>query len=316
MKALFSLSLAIVFASISNLALAQLQVVDPKTSPEAPAAPVQPATPAAPSAAAPPAAPAAPPAAPAAPSAAASKNQSDSTDIEIGSIKIRIGENGEGGAVEVDMDPRVTKDVVTTEWAMMDIGINGLIQDGDFQLGDAAAPFNDLRYGRSLNLDMHLFRQRVSLVKRKFNLEYGLTFSWYNYSFQDDVILQPDVDVFSYAESMDPLRKSKLSMTYLTIPLMLNLETNPDKKSKSFRFSAGMTGGIRIASKTKIKTENSLKTKQRDDFNLNDFRYGPTVRIGYGWFNLYGQYAMSELFAEGEGTPLNPFTVGISIRAF
>ncbi|MBI1192664.1 MAG: outer membrane beta-barrel protein [Bacteroidetes bacterium] len=298
MKTLLTFSLAMVFAGFSNLALAQLQMVEPSATPTAPAPPTAPAAPAANA------------------PAAASGNQSDSTEIKMGGINIRIAEDGEGAAVEVDMDPSVTKDVVTTEWAMMDIGINGLIQDGDFQLGNEAAPFDDLRYGRSLNLDMHLFRQRVSLVQRKFNLEYGLTFSWYNYSFQDDVILDPDADMFAYAESADPLRKSKLSMTYLTIPLMLNLETNPDQKSKSFRFSAGMTGGIRIASKSKIKTENNLKTKQRDDFNLNDFRYGPTVRIGYGWFNLYGQYAMSELFADGEGTPLHPFTVGISIRAF
>jgi hypothetical protein len=234
----------------------------------------------------------------------------------LGNLKINIVDKPDGPDVSVDKIEEEENKTVTTEWAMLDIGINGLIQDGDFQLGDESAPFDELRYGRSLNLDMHLFRQRVSLVKQKFNLEYGLTFSWYNYAFQNDVILTPDADQFAFVESMEPLRKSKMSMTYLTVPLLLNLETNPDEKSKSFRLSAGMTGGIRIASRTKIKTEDKLKTKQRDDFNLNDFRYGPTVRIGYGWFNLYGHYAMSEFFAEGEGTPLNAFTMGISIRAF
>jgi len=280
MKTFFALSLTLLLALASQPVRAQLQVVAPNAA------------------------------------AQDSLQTGDSTSIRIGNFNINIVGGAEGPDVSVDKLQKETDDVVTTEWAMLDIGINGLIQDGDFQLGDQAAPFDELRYGRSLNLDMHVFRQRVSLVKQKFNLEYGLTFSWFNYSFQDDVILTPDVDQFAFVESMDPLRKSKMSMTYLTVPLLLNLETNPDQKSKSFRMSAGMTGGIRIASRTKIKTEDKLKTKQRDDFNLNDFRYGPTVRIGYGWFNLYGHYALSEFFAEGEGTPLNAFTMGMSIRAF
>lgn len=107
-----------------------------------------------------------------------------------------------------------------------------------------------------------------------------------------------------------------MSATYLTVPLLLNLETNPDKKSNSFRLSAGMYGGVRIASRTKVKTEDKLKLKQRDDFNLNAFRYGPMVRIGYGWFNVYAQYALSDLFADNQGPELTPVTFGISIRAF
>ncbi len=238
----------------------------------------------------------------------------DSTDIKIGNMNIRISEEDE--SVEIDVDSHVTKDVVSTEWAMMDIGVNFLTQNGDFDIGGLGTPFDDLRYGRSLNLDMHLFRQRVSLVQRKFNLEYGLTFSWYNYAFQNDVLIEPRADEFTYSISDELLRKSKMSVTYLTIPLLLNLESNPDRKSRSFRFSAGVTGGVRIASRTKIKTEEKRVTKQKDDFNLNALRYGPTVRIGYGWFNLYAQYAMSDFFASDQGPELNAMTIGIALRGF
>jgi hypothetical protein len=238
------------------------------------------------------------------------------TNIRIGSLNIRIDGDGEVSTFSLDNQEQSERKPVITEWAMLDLGINVLTRQGDFQIGDAGAPFNELRYGRSMNLDMHIFRQRASLVKNVFNLEYGLTFSWYNYAFQDDVVLTPRADEFAFGISDDPLRKSKLSATYLTLPLMLNIETNPDKRSQSFRLSAGMTGGIRIASRTKIKTEEKSKTKQRDNFNLNDFRYGPMVRIGYGWFNLYAQYALSDFFASGEGPQLNAFTAGISLRAF
>jgi hypothetical protein len=245
-----------------------------------------------------------------------SEQVGDSTEVQVGGIKIRMSDNGQPDAVEITMDPAVTHKTVSTEWAMMDIGINTFLQDGSFQLDGDAAPFNDLRYGRTWNLDMHLFRQRISLVQRKFNLEYGLTFSWHNYAFQNDVLITPAADEFAFETSDVGLRKSKMSATYLTVPLLLNLETNPDKKSNSFRLSAGMYGGVRIASRTKVKTEDKLKLKQRDDFNLNAFRYGPMVRIGYGWFNVYAQYALSDLFADNQGPELTPVTFGISIRAF
>jgi hypothetical protein len=238
------------------------------------------------------------------------------TNIRIGGLNIRIAEDGQVSTFSVDNETKSERKAVITEWAMLDLGINVLTRQGDFQIGNDGAPFNDLRYGRSMNLDMHVFRQRASLVKNVFNLEYGLTFSWYNFAFQDDIVLTPRADEFTFGLSDDPLRKSKLSATYLTIPLMLNLETNPDRRSQSFRLSAGVTGGIRIASRTKIKTEEKAKTRQRDDFNLNAFRYGPIVRVGYGWFNLYAQYALSDFFTSGEGPQLNAFTAGISLRAF
>jgi hypothetical protein len=206
------------------------------------------------------------------------------------------------------------KDIVTTDWALLDVGVNTFVTGGSF--GSAPAPFDDLRAGRSLSLDMHLFRQRLSLVKRKFNLEYGLTFAWSNYAFSNDIEVLPGQDVFAVQAAEDPLKKSKLSMTYLTVPLMLNVETNPDERKRSFRLSAGVTGGWRIASRTKTTTEEKRKVKQRDDFNLNDFRYGPSVRIGYGWFNLYGHYALSDFFADGEGPETHPVTIGLSLRPY
>lgn len=244
----------------------------------------------------------------------------DSTEVQLGSMRIRVDDNDES-SFKITIDSANVGEAdqnkkVTTEWALFDFGINMPLQDGSFQPDASAAPFDDLRYGHSWNIDMQIFRQRVSLVKRKFNLEYGLGFSWYNYGFQNDVLLEPNADAFAFEESDAALRKSKLAMTYLTVPLMLNVETNPNDRGSSFRISAGMSGGVRIASRTKVKTEDKLKLKQRDDFNLNAFRYGPVLRVGYGWFNVYAQYALTDLFVEGEGPALTPLTIGISLRAF
>ena len=97
---------------------------------------------------------------------------------------------------------------------------------------------------------------------------------------------------------------------------MLNFESKPRKLKHSFHLSAGAFGGVLIASHTKVKTETEKKIKARDDFNLNKIRYGVSGQIGYGWFNIYANYALNGMFTDGEGPALTPFSVGISIIGF
>ena len=238
----------------------------------------------------------------------------DSKKVEVGSpafAKRRARRND-----DADRDDKPSHDPVRTEWAFLDIGINVPMANGGFDLPEEAAPFEDLRYGRSMHLDFEVVRQRIMTRGEHFGLDYGLAFSWYNYAFQQDVILTPDAPEFSYNISEEPLRKSKISATYLSVPVLLHVESNPDNKSRSFRFSAGMQGGIRIASKTKVKTTNKSKTKTKDDYNLADFRYGPVVRIGYGWLNFFAEYNLSPFFEEGQGPEMHSASAGLSMRVF
>lgn len=242
--------------------------------------------------------------------------QEDSVNVKIGGGSVSVGVNDEGTEyVEIDFDNVVSNRKVKTKWGLLDIGINVPVDDNFTTPGDSAG-FGELRYGRSWNIDMHLFKQRVSLVKNKFNLDYGLTFSWNNYSFQNDVVPQPNQPTYTLAAADEPLKKSRMSSTYITIPVLFNYESNPNARSKSFRLSAGVTGGLRIASKTKFKTESKSKTKQKDDFNLNQWQYGPTVRVGYSFLEFYGKYDMAGFFKEGEGPAVQNFTVGLAVRPY
>ncbi|MFT7588691.1 MAG: hypothetical protein ACI959_000903 [Limisphaerales bacterium] len=250
-------------------------------------------------------------------SQSANAQEGDSVNVIIGGGSVSVGINEDGTEyVEFSIDDLVSDKIVSTKWGLLDLGLNVPMGADLFSTAPSGSGFDDLKYGRSWNIDMHLFRQRVSIVKNKFNLEYGLTFSWNNYSFQNDVVPQPSQTMYTLAEIEEPLKKSKLSSTYLTVPLLLNVETNPTSRWKSFRLSAGVTGGVRIASKTKYKTEDKAKVKQKDDFNLNRWQYGPTVRIGYSWVNFYTKYDMAGFFEEGQGPELYNWTVGISVRPF
>ncbi len=117
-------------------------------------------------------------------------------------------------------------------------------------------------------------------------------------------------------ESQEPVKKSKLAVSHLHIPLLLKFETNPNNRKKSFEIGAGAFGGVLLSARTKIKTLDGQKTKHWDDFNLNKFRYGFVAELGYGWFNIYGSYSLSEMFAKGQGPVANPVSFGLTIVGF
>lgn len=109
--------------------------------------------------------------------------------------------------------------------------------------------------------------------------------------------------------------RSKLGLTYLDFPLELRLVTK-DK----FRVSVGVKLGYLLDAKTKYKGENiagdriTVKTRQVD--NVDKFRFGPTIRFGYDWFQVMGYFSVTQIFEKGYGPELYPISVGITFMPF
>ncbi len=107
--------------------------------------------------------------------------------------------------------------------------------------------------------------------------------------------------------------------TYINVPLLLEFNTNK-KAKKSFHFAVGVIAGYRLSSRVKQIYElagRTYKNKVSDDYNLNPFKYGATVRIGYGKFNVFATYSLSTLFEQNAVAPqLYPFTVGVTLVHF
>ncbi len=204
---------------------------------------------------------------------------------------------------------------VKTRFVLLELGLNGYINDGTLSTPTGYQNL-ELQYSKSINVNLHLFRQRVNLIRHHVNLMYGLGFEFNDYRFANDVTLVEEQPELTFDPLDEPLKKSKLAATYLNLPLMVNFETNPADKKQSFRLSAGGFAGVLLGARTKYKTEANRKVKVRDDYNLNNFRYGLTGGIGYGWFNLYANYALSDMFAENQGPVVQPFNVGLVIIGF
>ena len=115
------------------------------------------------------------------------------------------------------------------------------------------------------------------------------------------------------------LKRSILGQHYLDVPLEFKFSANPNDPNRTFWVSVGARVGYLYNPFTKIKHRADGETKVYKDkfFHGQDkFRYGPSMRIGFGNFNLFGFYNMSPLFAKDKGpdkTTMTTFSVGISI---
>jgi len=126
----------------------------------------------------------------------------------------------------------------------------------------------------------------------------------------------------------DKFTKSKLTMTYLDIPVEFRYYTNPYDKDRSFKVAIGGRIGLLLNTQAKIKYTTApdangnnvdRKIKMNQDFDLNQLRYGTTLRVGIGWFNLFYYHNFSELFKTNKGpedTKATYYTVGLTIGGF
>lgn len=123
------------------------------------------------------------------------------------------------------------------------------------------------------------------------------------------------------------IRKSQLITNYVEVPLELRYTSNPDDPARSLKFSVGARVGYMYDAFTKVKYRDDGETRQfkdKQNFNLNRFRYGVFTKIGVGNFGLFGYYNLSTMFKEGEGfydnnrkaIDFNTFTVGLTLSSF
>ena len=60
----------------------------------------------------------------------------------------------------------------------------------------------------------------------------------------------------------------------------------------------------------------NVKTKTKDINRLQEWTYGPTLRVGFKYVSLYGYYQLSNIFDRGFGPEMYPISVGLTISPF
>lgn len=252
----------------------------------------------------------------------------DSISVNIGDIEVDVHEKGTkvrvgGREIKVDEDGNVDiKKVKRTRfdghWGGINMGINGfLTTDNKFGV-PPEYDFMEPKYQRSYQFNLNLWEQNFNLINNKFGLITGIGFQWNNYFFNNNVFLRGDSSVlYGYRERVDgrSYEKSKLVVSYLSVPLLMEYQTNKYSRSDSFHLTAGMIMGVHLKAHTKnvFNDSGKSKVKGREDYNIAPFRWDAHAGIGWGKINLFASYSLNSMFLNEKGPELYPFTVGITL---
>jgi hypothetical protein len=247
----------------------------------------------------------------------------DTTSIRIGRRNIEIVE--EGGKTDVSIH-RIEKDEngkgwrrgkhFNGHWSGFELGFNGLT-DEDYSLYPATdADFMELDQPKSMEVNINFLEYSIVLDSH-IGLVTGMGFSMNNYRFDHDLTLvKGDNHIIPLWFNEDQkVEKSKLTASYLTVPLLLEFQIPVNGRSNRLFISGGLIGGINLGSHTKVKYDHS-KEKDRGSFNINPFKCSATVRAGFNDLSLYASYGLTPLFKNDKGPELFPFSIGISLVNF
>ncbi len=255
------------------------------------------------------------------------KVKSDTAIFRIGRKKIIMVQSDDKTAIEFpdDEDRSYTfKEVKRFKghWSGFEFGINGLMdKNQSLNLKNELAPY-DLKQARSWNFNINFMQYSIGFGTDKAGLVTGMGIEFNNYHFSNAIGLK-DVDGVTiidstYIDANYTVSKSRLSTTNLTIPLLLEFQIPTGEKRHRIYLSAGIIGGLRIGSNTKVVYEDGdkHKDKNRGDFNITTFRYGFTARAGYRALRLFANYYPVQLFEKDKGPELYPFSIGLVIIPF
>ncbi len=230
-----------------------------------------------------------------------------------------LGELKDIGDKTLDMLKKKKPKKLSTNWFVWDLGFAGYNDKTNYALAEAQAfvrptgivPASKgdfaLKGSRVSNFNLWFFMQRVSIIESVLNLKYGLGIESNNYFFKSDITYVDGLSPYTIRGNSD-LSKNKLVANYLTIPLMINVNTNPRKGKKGFQFSAGISGGYLYNSKQKQKG-NSGTTRNKTDFNLERWKLSYVGELGLGPIKLYGSMATTKLHQYGLNQ--HPYTIGV-----
>jgi hypothetical protein len=225
-------------------------------------------------------------------------------------------------------------------WAGIDFGWNGYVNTDHNMTFPPSQNYLDLNTSRSMTVDLNPFELNLNIAKNHFGLTSGLGLTFNNYYFSNSTLLIHDSSALVGFKLVDQngkkadMRVNKLSVIWLTVPVMFEYQTNSAMKWNSFHISLGVVGGVRICSYTKqqfysrnttyyLQDDNGKNiasvyaddrfTLTHNQYHLNPFKLDATVRIGWSFLNFFANYTVTPMFQKNQGPELYPWAVGITL---
>lgn len=250
------------------------------------------------------------------------KNQQADT-IKVGGITI-IRKPGTDKKREINISNRRESKTsnIRTNWCIIDLGFSNFNDNTNYSSTEmqqyapgSNSSWFDLKSGKSVNVNVWFFMQRLNMIKKVINLKYGLGLELNNYRYKQPIrynanplpVANPPIVMLDNTPNRT-YEKNKLAADYITVPLLINFNFTPRRKD-GFGFSAGISAGYLYSARNKTITSDEEKKKAKDDFELERWKLSYIGELQLGPVKLYGSYATRSMYERGPD--MTPCNIGI-----
>lgn len=206
--------------------------------------------------------------------------------------------------------PDIIKGRKLRRYLGFELGLNNYISDN--------AGF-DLNQGRSWVFKYNFLEKGYDLGSPKVRFITGLGIQTNIYRFANNVAPTTGdfTNVLELPEEINNIRKNNIRVAYLTLPLMVDFNTNPTENK--FHIAVGGEIGLRIGTRHRLRYElnndTDIENIVRNNYNVNLINPSLMVRVGYKDYTLFANYSLLPLFENDKGVELTPFQFGIRLVA-
>jgi hypothetical protein len=171
------------------------------------------------------------------------------------------------------------------------LGLNGLLNNGTV----SPKQRYQLKEWKSRYIAMSFRKNQTFLNSSKadFALSYGPELAIYNYRILNSNVVLNKGGQTTFEDAGFYTKKSKLVIPYLSFPILINVGF----KESGIRLGIGGYAGYRLGAHTKVKSEEGNKEKVKNNYNLNNLKYGLTGEIGKkNGISVFVRYDLNKLF--------------------
>lgn len=188
----------------------------------------------------------------------------------------------------------------------VEFGFNMLPKVDYSMYPDRSVDFMDLRIQASHHWMFCIFESSALSLSHDGSVQVstGFQFGWNNYVLDNKIHLFRDNGRIDYYYPENYVSKTKLATFSVQVPVQFDFRI-----TRSFYFSAGVYGGVNIASVSKVKHP---LIKIRDPY-MAPFYAGVSVHLSYDDFYIFCNYNFTQLFKDGRGPETNALTVGFGL---
>jgi len=193
----------------------------------------------------------------------------------------------------------------------LDIGFSRLVDNGSFSLSKENE-FLDYTGGKTSTVSFDVL-QLGYRFNPNFKVYLAGGFDWTMIRLKRNITLKKNSPTMAYDEETIEFSKNRLSNSYVHIPLNFELRTKENARGKRFYFVFGPEVAFLLNAKVKQISKENGKEKFKDDYNFEPFRYGGTLRLGYGGFGIFTKYYFNDMFTTTAQKGLRNMSFGVTL---